>query len=284
MKTILVPLTGYENDAKALDTAYLVACLLKARIHCLHVEPDPVRIASQTALQQFASSLGNVELIRAMQKEAKFRRGKAGEAYEAFLERRFKTAGATERPAFESIEGDPLPDTISAARYYSLIVLARAPEGGEFARDSIANILVESGRPVLIAPDGPLDSIGTAAAIAWKESTEAARAVGSAMPFLNAAGRAVVLAATEGGNETNGGRQAERLARGLRDEGITAEAHTIAPTSQSIAEALVTAARAKGTDLLVMGAYSRSRVRELVFGGVTRDVLKGCAMPVLLQH
>jgi nucleotide-binding universal stress UspA family protein len=284
VKTILVPLTGYENDAKALEAAYLVARRFQAHIHCLHVEPDPMGIVTQVAVQQFSSRLGNVELIHAMQKEAEFRRGKADTAYEAFLERRFANAGVNEKPSFERIEGDPVADTISAARYHGLLVLARAPEGGAFARDSIANILVGCGRPLLIAPDGPMDSIGTAIAIAWKESAEAARAVGAAMPFLNAAGRAVVLAAAESVDGKISGRAAERLARSLREEGIAADAHSFSPGTQSVTETLLNAAREKGADLLVMGAYSHSRVRELVFGGFTRDVLKSCDMPVLMLH
>ncbi len=284
MKTILVPLTGHDNDAKALDAAFLVARRFQARIHCLHVEPDPMRIVSQVAVQQFSSRLGNVELIHAMEKEAKFRRGNADAAYEAFLERRFKNASADEKPTLERIEGDPVSETISAARYRSLLVLARAGEGGEFGRDSIANILVGSGRPILIASDGPMDSVGTVVAIAWKESAEAARAVGAAMPFLTGANRAFVLAAPESAGGKCESEAAERLAKSLRDEGLAAEAHIASPGTASATETLLKAARGKGADLLVMGAYSHSRMRELVFGGFTRDVLKACDLPVLLLH
>jgi nucleotide-binding universal stress UspA family protein len=284
VKTILVPLTGYENDAKALDTAFLVARRFRARIHCLHVERDPIRIVSQLAVQQFSSRLGNVELIHAMQKEAKFRSGKAAAAYETFLERRFKKSAADGKPSFERIEGEPVTETISAARYYSLLVLARAGEGGEFTSDSIANLLVGSGRPILIAPDGPMKTIGTAAAIAWKESAENARAVGAAMPLLNAAERAFVLAVTEDDGDKSEKRNAERLARSLREEGITAKAYAISRGAKTVTETLLKSARGKGADLLVMGAYSHSRMRELVFGGVTRDVLKGCDLPVLMLH
>lgn len=284
MKSILVPLTGYENDTKALAAAFLVARRFQARIHCLHVEPDPMRIVLQLAVQQFSSRLGNVELIHAMEKEAKFRRGKAEAAYEAFLERRFKKAAADENPSLERIEGDPVSETISAARYRGLLVLARAPEGGEFARDSIANILVGSGRPILIAPDGPMDSIGTMIAIAWKESAETARAVGAAMSFLNTGGRAVVLAAPESADRKGERRAAERLAESLREEGAKAEAHAVSRAAASVTETLLNAARVKSADLLVMGAYSHSRMRELVFGGVTRDILKSCDLPVLMLH
>lgn len=284
MKTILVPLTGYDNDAKALDAAYIVARRFQAHIHCLHVEPDPMLIVSQFALQQFSSRLGNVELIHAMEKEAKFRRGKAEAAYEAFLERRFKNAAAHEKPSLERIEGDLVSETISAARYHSLLVLARAGEGGEFGRDSIANILIGCGRPILIAPDGTMDSIGTVVAIAWKESAEAARAVGSAMPFLNAASRTFVLAAPESVDGKSERQSTERLALSLRDEGLAAEAHIPSPGTASATETLFKAARDKGADLLVMGAYSHSRMRELVFGGFTRDVLKACDLPVLMLH
>jgi nucleotide-binding universal stress UspA family protein len=284
VKTILVPLTGYDNDAKALEAAYLVARPFQARIHCLHVQPDPMRIVTQVAVQQFASRMGNVELIHAMQKEAQFRRGKADDAFETFLKRRFANAGANEKPTLERIEGDPVPETVSAARYHSLLVLARAPEGGEFAKDSIANILVGCGRPVLIAPDGPMDSIGTNIAIAWKESAEAARAVAAAMPFLKQARSNVVLAVAEHAEDKGDRRPAERLAGALREEGLAVEARHVVPERSSVTEALFKSAREAGSDLIVMGAYSHSRVRELVFGGFTRDVLKSCGLPVLMLH
>jgi nucleotide-binding universal stress UspA family protein len=284
VKTILVPLTGYENDPRALEAAYLVARRHRARIRCLHVEPDPIKIVSQVAAQQFYSRLGNVELIRALEKEAKVRRSEADAAYASFLELRFKNAATNEKPSFERIEGDPVDETISSSRYYSLLVLARAPDGGEFAHDSIANILVGCGRPLLIAPDSPMDTIGSVVAIAWKESAEAARAAGSAAPFLNAADRIVVLAVQEREDDKSERHAAERLARVLREEGATAEAHAVTLGNQSVTEALLKGARDKGADLLVMGAYSHSRMRELVFGGVTRNVLKGCDLPVLMVH
>jgi nucleotide-binding universal stress UspA family protein len=290
VKTILVPLTGYPNDVTALEAAYSVARRFEGSIDGLRVHPDPTQIVTQVAVQQFVSKLGNVELIHALQKEAETRDAAAAAAFEDFLKRHFdagiaRSASAGVKPSMQQIEGDPVGDTVAAARYYDLVVLARAPEDGQFSLDAVANILVGCGRPVLLAPKTPLSGVGSAIAIAWKETAEAARAVTASMPFLQRATRVVVLAATEKSEEAGQSKDsADRLASQLRRSGIHADARSVSKTESPVTETLLKAAHDSGADLLVMGAYSHSRVRELVFGGFTRDVLKACDLPVLMLH
>jgi len=290
VKNILVPLTGFENDLRALETAYLIANRFAGHIHCLRVQPDPMQIVAQVAVQQFASKLGNVELIHALQKDAAARNAAAASAFEKFRNLHFAPGAAKPPskdagPSMQQIEGEPVRDTIAAARYYDLLVLARAPEGGQFAPDAVANILVGCGRPVLLAPNAPLTGIGSTIAIAWKDSAEAARAVTAAMPFLQRATRAVVLVAAErDADAKHSSDAAERLAGQLRGSRVRAEARVIPASAGPVSQTLLKAAHDAGADLLVMGAYSHSRVRELVFGGFTRDVLKACDLPVLMLH
>lgn len=290
MKNILVPLVGFENDARALDATFLIAERFQSYISGLRVHPGPMTIVTQAAVQQFGSKMGNVELIHTLQKEAEARSKSAAAAFEAFLKRRLppgaaRSAGAGVNAAFRQIEGDPIDDTVAGARFYDLVVLARAPQNGQFSVDAMANILVGCGRPVLLVPDAPVHSIGTTVAIAWKETAEAARALTAAMPLLSGAKRIVVLATTENDADDDQATQsADLLASQLRHHGLSVESRRVPSDRKSVPEALLEAARESDADLLVMGAYSHSRMREFVFGGFTRHVLKECPLPVFLLH
>jgi nucleotide-binding universal stress UspA family protein len=234
--------------------------------------------------------MGNVELIHSLQKAAEARSTAAAGAFDQFLKRHFAPGVARRaregvNASMEEIEGDPIRDTAARARYCDLVVLARAGDKGDFSTDAIANILVGCGRPVLLVPEKALSDVGATIAIAWKQTPEAARAVTAAMPLLQRAKKVVVLSAaeTKADSEQNG-TSAELLATQLRHHGIAAAAQNVPIAPHGSAEALLQAAHDTKADLLVMGAYGHSRVRELVFGGFTRHVLKECSLPVLMLH
>jgi nucleotide-binding universal stress UspA family protein len=142
-----------------------------------------------------------------------------------------------------------------------------------------------SGRPVVVAPAKRSLSVTRTVAIAWKETAEAARAVSAAMPLLLKAERVVVIAA----NESEGGgtatvRSAHRLVEQLAWHGIKAEPFTVLSRSPSPVEAVLNMADEVRADILIMGAYGRSRTSEFVFGGFTRHVLNNETLPVFLFH
>ena len=141
------------------------------------------------------------------------------------------------------------------------------------------------GRPlVLLAPKQAPENLAPTIAIAWKDTAEAARAVTAAMPLLMKADKVLILAAEESGGSTASLESAKRLVQQMRWHGISAEAHHVSPAGRSVADAIAHIAQERKADLLVMGAYGHSRFRELVLGGVTRDVLRECRLPVLLFH
>ena len=141
--------------------------------------------------------------------------------------------------------------------------------------------LLCSGRPLLLAPPTPREEIGTRVAIAWDGSAEAARAVGAALPFLHTAEVVTVISVAEDGKIES---PVEDLARYLSWHGIQANTRNIGLDSRSVGEAILGAVRHESADMLVMGAYSHNRLRELVFGGATRYILNEGAMPVLMSH
>jgi nucleotide-binding universal stress UspA family protein len=120
-------------------------------------------------------------------------------------------------------------------------------------------------------------------AIAWKNTAEASRAVTAAMPLLEQAERLIVITVREGPQDHHAA-SAEAVASQLRWHGRAAEVRVIDAADRYVPDVLLEGARAAGADLLVMGAYSRSRLRETVFGGVTAHVLKGVELPALMAH
>jgi nucleotide-binding universal stress UspA family protein len=280
IKNILVGLTGCDSDGSALEAAYLVAQPFGAKIDALRVQPGPMDIIVHAALKQFTSKMGNTELIHALQHQSESRSLSAKAAFGEFTGRH-PEIGASWR----QMESDPIQTVSAEARYDDLVVLGRGAEVDELPVDAVANILVKSGRPVLLAPNAALKSIGKTVAIAWKETAEAARAVTAAMPLLERAERVLVLTADEHGDDPTAKlRAAERLAQSLSAHGVKAEAKRVPADSEHPSRALARAAAEEGADLLVMGAYTHSRTRELVFGGFTRELLMICDLPLLMLH
>ena len=118
--------------------------------------------------------------------------------------------------------------------------------------------------------------------IAWNCSTEQARATAFAMPLLKRASRVVVLT-VEGGAAVPG-PTGQQLCRYLQLSGVPARSLTVSLDGRLTGEAVVAHANALGCDLLIKGAYTQSRLRQLVFGGTTRYVLSNATLPVLMAH
>src|SRR5262249_13832305 len=138
------------------------------------------------------------------------------------------------------------------------------------------------GRPVLIAPAKAPTSLSRVVAIAWKNAPAAADAVAAAMPFIELADRVIILSVDEG--RTADAASCERLRHVLAWHNARVEVHRLKPEGRGPVDVLVEAAGAAKTDLLVMGGYSHSRMREVIFGGFTRRVLHGADIPVLMAH
>ena len=178
-------------------------------------------------------------------------------------------------------DGDPFVG--SYGRVFDVIVLGR-PGPSRWSRPSMTTIeagLFESGRPVLIAPPSPPQRIGDKILIAWNGSTEQARTTALAMPLLKQATQVVVLT-VQGG--TVPGPSGEELARYLDRNGVASEPITVQPGGRSTGEAILAQAAALQSDLLIKGAYTQSRLRQMIFGGATSHILAHAELPVLMAH
>ena len=280
MRKILVSLTGFESDTAALDTAYLAARLFDAQIHCICARPTPAQIGIGASPFEVGAAMNVAELIADLQKENELRTKNARLAFDRFRKQK-DFASAT----WQQITGDEVEVTIAEARFHDLVVLGRPPEAAALSTAGIGIVLVASGRPLLVAPSKSPENIAPTVAIAWKDGPEAARAVTAAAPLLAKADRVIVLTANEGDAKANARVvSAERVPAQFRRHGSTTEARLVVPGGRSLPEAVLDTAAACGADILVMGGYGHSRLRELVFGGLTRHVLNSSSLPVFLFH
>ncbi|MCW2239022.1 universal stress protein [Azospirillum canadense] len=177
----------------------------------------------------------------------------------------------------------PPGDTFVAqhARLFDLTVIGQPARGDAAPRlSTVEAVLFESGRPLLLAAPQPPERLGETVVIAWNGSTETARTLALARPILERAHRVVVLS-VEGGMVD--GPSGEEVVRYLARTGLTAQARHV-PQHHGTGETILEETRALGGDLLIKGAYTQSRLRQMIFGGATRHILDMAHVPVFLAH
>jgi nucleotide-binding universal stress UspA family protein len=182
--------------------------------------------------------------------------------------------------SFEAIPGREEDVVAQQSRLYDMAVVPH-PEADEdvSSSDALHAVLFDSGRPVLIAPRVAPAAIGTRVAVAWNGSAESAAAIAAALPWLHRASAVRILYSDD---YQRRGPAAEGIRAYLRWHGIEAEAVAFKPTTREVGAGLLGAARDFGADLMCQGAYSHSRLRQLILGGVTRHVLENAEIPVLM--
>jgi nucleotide-binding universal stress UspA family protein len=179
---------------------------------------------------------------------------------------------------------EPLTEAATAgyARAFDISVLGRPSNRENGPRMSLfESVLFESGRPILIAPPTPPKSLGKTVLVAWNQSSETATCTGLAMPFLEKANRVIVL--TVEGAVVPGAAGVDLVTQ-LKRSGIPAEERTVAPGSRTAGEKILDEVQAHGVDLLVKGAYTQSRIRQMIFGGMTSHILANANVPVFMSH
>ena len=179
---------------------------------------------------------------------------------------------------------DSVEAVTTSAHYADITIVGQTdPDDGRSDQELADSIVLSAGGPVLVWPrTGSFGLDPATIAIAWNGTREAKRAVGDALPLLRRADKVVVLGIDTGDRtHTPGTDISAHLAR----HGVTAEArYTVSTTDIDSCNALLNAIAEDGAGLLVMGAYGRHRMRELLLGGMTRDVLRRMTVPVLMSH
>jgi nucleotide-binding universal stress UspA family protein len=174
------------------------------------------------------------------------------------------------------------------ARYADVTVMARPVEGvgAELREEIIEGVLFHSGRPALIAPPGwKGTTIGKRVVVAWDASREATRALSEADDILEFAEAVTVITIDAKPKMFGHGDQpGANIAAHLTRRGLPAEVRNIDSMGRSASLAILDEAATLNADLVVMGGYAHSRLRELVFGGATRDLLRSATVPLLMAH
>jgi len=278
MKTILA-VVGDGTAEAVLETAVLAARRFDSKITGLNA------LANEYAVV-FGGEMGfsiSSEVDRTLEREGTERREQARALFDSVMRKHGIAlgggAGVTAEWREEAGRQNAIVGTLGRA--YDLIVVEQPDKAASFAEATLEDALFESGRPVLMTPKAKLAALGERILVAWNGSTETARTVGLAMPFLKRAARVEVVSVA---SAFVPGPSAEELVRNLRAHGIEAVSRHIAVGNKPAGEVFLDEARAMQADMLIKGAYTQSRLRQMIFGGATRHVILNAAVPVLLAH
>lgn len=276
IRDVLVHLADDGHFDDRLDTAVAVAERFDAHLIGLFVPVSPY-------LPGYIKPYFTSEMLRdhrkrkeEVEKDAKTR----------FDERNRRSGIRAEwRQATNGGGGRGASSVASQGRYADIIILGQhdpdAPQD-QNGDDLAADVTMNSCRPVIAVPfAGEFKTLGRRVLVAWNGSREAARATHDALPFLTQADKVMVLSVNAPGEEHIPGAD---ISTHLARHGVCVEIHNRVLDDVGVGDAILNAASDYGADLLVIGAYGHSRLRELVLGGVTRHLLRHMTVPVLMSH
>lgn len=284
MQVILAVVEGLPSDRSVLRLAHLATGDANVHVDVLSCLPEP-----RDSIPVVGEGLSGEIVERLMQEAAeeigRLRRNARSE-YEDFLAatRMRQTEQPDRQPGstvcWREVTGRPTDVAPAEGRFADLVIAARAGSPRQ-DRGVVEATIFGSGRPVLVAPPDPVATTGKRIAVFWNGSTEAARAVASALPLLRRAEQVRVLALDEHPGRDSGRPGLERY---LAWHGIAAESRSIESDHRDAGDALLEEAQNDGADLVVMGAYTHSRLRQMILGGVTTQMLDRSPLPVLMCH
>jgi nucleotide-binding universal stress UspA family protein len=177
--------------------------------------------------------------------------------------------------------------TVTQARHVDLTVMARpSKDSSGFRHELLEAVLMESGRPLLLLPQGwKTDGRVQTVFVAWNAGREAARAIGDAAPWLDAASKIVIgTVDAKPGPRGHGEAPGVDIATHLARHGNAVELRNIDSLGAATGEAILEAAEAAGADLIVVGGFGHPRLQQALFGGVTRTIVESSKVPLLMSH
>lgn len=282
MRTLLVPLAPALASEAALAAALRLARRMNSHIRAVFVRPDPA-----VALSYFPAVMATEATQQALEREAAKAAAEAKAHFAAWRSRH----GLAAEPADARLDtcfaswseqvGEIEPVLTRQGRVSDLIVLRRFAPADITAQRCFDAALFGSGRPTLLVPENlpwdPIDHV----LIAWNGSLEASHAVFGVLPLLPKAGRVSLFSVPGPENDETSGAA---LAEALSWQGIRVHQAIVRGSMDPVGAALLATAADCGASLIVMGAYTHSRLRQSFLGGVTRHVLANAAIPVVMSH
>jgi len=279
MKSILVPVEAHDRTETILSTALFFARIFSSRITGFALAPATTPFLA-------ADVVGASIIYEPLVEHNEERSAEARRLFHSFM-------AGEKIPAADSVDGGPSwswKENVPAGdhmvgylgRVYDVTVVGRAGQQMSGPRAlTLDAALFDSGRPVLIAPPEKPASVGKRVVVAWNQSSETAHAVALALPVLARAEDVVVLSVEGSGVP---GPSGEDLAAYLGINGIKARTMNVKSDSRSAGAAILEEAGALDCDLLIKGAFTQSRLRQIIFGGATRHILENAEVPVFMVN
>jgi len=293
LKNILVPFGGRDDELNALKAAFGLAKIFISQVRVLHVSPDPKMIyasyyASDGMALPPASLEGDMKRHNIASQKA------ARKKYDAIVRAcAIEHNGEIISPdrafaSFHTVTGDAEDIIAIQGRLADLIVMSRTIKDVNVDHESaMMSALFNTGRPVLLIPPGDLpQEIDLRMVIAWNGSAQAARAVNDAMPLLKrAASVTKVWVLTENTSDSKDFPiTPDALCLYLKQHGIDAQGVLADSKGLAPGAAILSEAKNLNAGMVVMGAFSHSRIREMILGGVTNFMLGRADLPVFMEH
>jgi nucleotide-binding universal stress UspA family protein len=274
-KTILLHVNDERRVAGLVEAAAVLATRYQAHLIGLYVMP-PVPTYGVTQIGAGIIKAG----LATFREEAK-------RVHAAFDKATKGLPFVTEWRLVNSRDPGVAETIMDHGRVSDLIIASQRDRDWDFSMllDEPERLAIESGRPVLIVPHtGKHSNFGRRITVAWNGTREAARATFDALPLLQEANNVRVLWINPQDDPDAGDVPTAEIAASLARHGVKCEGRMLLADDAKVGDVLRADMEEDGSDLLVMGAYGRSRLREFVFGGATREVLRHMTVPVLMSH
>jgi nucleotide-binding universal stress UspA family protein len=282
MKNLLAVI-GDGNAKPVLEAAMMVARRFNSHIVGLH------SLTTEYAVV-FGGEMGfsiSSEVDRTLEREGHERRDQSRRLFRDFMDANGVPIGPPGEagPTASWREEDGRQNAIvgMSGRVYDLILVEQPEKLASIAEATLEDALFESGRPVMMVPRAIGPNLGDRIAIAWNGSTETALTVALAMPFLKQA-KHVDIIAVGPQHMPEPGPTGDELARSFEAHGLSVGMRTAVGRQKAQGESFLKEAMAAGADLLLKGAYTQSRIRQMIFGGATRHIIMECRIPVLMAR
>ena len=276
-KTILVHLNSEDRARASLGFAMSLAEHFKSHLIGLYVfpaypltPPVPLPFGAEVAGQIRAAIRQEAEKLKAIFDEVT--------ASQPFV---------CEWRAITTERRPPLEVVLEHARAADLVIANQTDASRKWSDilDFPVSLAIGAGRPVIVVPNfGRHDRLPRVVTVAWNNRKEAARAIADAMPLLEAAEAVNVLTVRDGRPLPEGYLPDTEIAAALARHGVKVDLADVIATEYTIGEEIRVRAIDRGADLIVMGCYGHSRMREIALGGVTRHMLREMTVPILFSH
>jgi nucleotide-binding universal stress UspA family protein len=284
MMNILIPITTEDESWHALGSATLLARRMAGHLDALYVLGD-----TAPAVNRYDSAPEGIhrQAMAALKKGWAEQTDGAKRRFEGLIRQQdvlmfngTEGAGAP-TASWQVFEGTEADAVQRWGGVHDVIVFGRIAGQDGAWRENIEKALFGSGRPVLLVPSRELGTFGEHVVVGWNRSPQSARALADAVPLLRQAERVTVLSVTTG---IKPGPTPQDAAQWLSRHGVAAQVLEVPPSQNGVGNLLLSEAHELEADLLVIGAYSHSRIRQAIFGGTTRHILVHADLPVFMAH